>query len=238
MLVVVVQGAVRFVQQQHRSILHQGTGQDHQLFLSLAEGEEILLLPAVHAHLPEQVTGSLALGRRGLGQQGQTAVEPHEHYIQHRDGKENAGALGDHADSLRQCLGAPGGFACQTADAAGGNTGADTPDQGGFAAAVGADEPYGFPGLDGEVHIPDCPVPSGIAGGKLPQFDHCHTESLLAMSQIRNGAPIKEVRMLMGISLELSVRAAQSASRSSAAPITPLSARAWLPPRRSSRRAI
>ena len=40
-LVVVVQGAVRFVQQQHRGVLKQGTGQDHQLLLPFAEGEEV-----------------------------------------------------------------------------------------------------------------------------------------------------------------------------------------------------
>ena len=60
-------------------------------------------------------------------------IECRDFSLKYRDGKENAGALGDHADSLRQSLGAPGGFACQTADAAGGNPGADAPDQGGFA---------------------------------------------------------------------------------------------------------
>ena len=58
------------------------------------------------------------------------------------------------------------------------------------------------------------------------------------MRTMRKGAPMRDVRMLRGISLLATLRATQSATMSSKAPNRLAITAVWVPPRRVSSRAM
>ena len=95
----------------------------------------------------------------------------------------------------------------------------DTAQQRRLAGAVGAEHGENFPRLEGKVHVLKNRRALAIAEGAVfhRQFHSCHPP-LLRIRTIKNGAPMMAVRMEMGISAAVALRATVSTATINTAP--------------------